>query len=141
MLTAQANPMSLEFKHPAHEVFRAEEFYASLSGADPRAAAGLPTGGKVLMEPHFDQSSIANTLRGAIENGHFTLEDLDQPSAWLPEELQTRQEDLPERLRGRSAPQPPARRLKPLTAAQRAPQDTLKHLPRPDPNPNSDPPF
>ena len=32
------------------------------------------------MEPAFDQSSIANTLRRAIENGRFTLEDLDRPA-------------------------------------------------------------
>ena len=92
------------------------------------------------MEPAFDQSSIANTLRKAMRTG-TSRSKIWTDQLRVPKELQTRPEDLPKRLRGRSAPQPPARRFKPLTAAQRAPQDTPKHLPRPDPNPNSDTPF
>ena len=33
------------------------------------------------MKPAFDNDAIRLTLKRAVENGHFTLEQLDQPSA------------------------------------------------------------
>ena len=93
------------------------------------------------MQPAWDQASIANTLRKAVENGHFTLEDLDQPAPGFKKNLRPDRtffkggyEGVQHRnlLRGDSSPSQPHRE---------APQDTPKHLPRPDPNPNSDIPF
>ena len=86
------------------------------------------------MEPAFDQSSIANTLRKAVENGHFTLEDLDHPAPGFKKNLRPDRtffkggyEGVQHRnlLRGDSGPSQPHR-----TASQ--------HLPDADPNPNSD---
>ena len=93
------------------------------------------------MQPAFDQNSIANTLRRAIENGRFTLEDLDRPAPGFQKNSRPDRRTFPNGyegvqhrnlLRGDSSPSQPHRE---------APQDTPKHLPRPDPNPNSDTPF
>ena len=90
------------------------------------------------MQPAWDQASIANTLRKAVENGRFTLEDLDDPAPGFKKNLRPDRtffkagyEGVQHRnlLRGDSSPSQPHRE---------APQDTPKHLPRPDPNPNPD---
>ena len=80
------------------------------------------------MEPAFDQSSIANTLRKAIENGRFTLEDLDRPAPGFLKNSRPDRRTFPNGyegvqhrnlLRGDSSPSQPHRE---------APQDTPKHL-------------
>ena len=93
------------------------------------------------MQPAWDEGSIARVLRGAIERGKFTLEDLDHPAPGFKKNSRPDRTYFPNGyqgvqhrnlLRGNSSPSQPHRE---------APQDTPKHLPRPDPNPNSDPPF
>ena len=90
------------------------------------------------MERPWDEGSIARALRRGIENGHFTLEDLDEPTDGWKKNLRPDRtyfksgyQGVQHRnlLRGDSSPSQPHRE---------APQDTPKHLPQPDPNPNSD---
>ena len=40
------------------------------------------------MQPAFDQTSIRLTLMKAVQNGRFTVDALDHPSAWVPPQPQ-----------------------------------------------------
>ena len=89
------------------------------------------------MKRAFDHDSIADTLRKAVENGHFTLEDLDRPSPGFQKNSRPDRRTFPHGyegvqhrnlLRGDTGPSQPHR-------------EASQHLPDADPNPNSDPPF
>ena len=80
------------------------------------------------MERPWDEGSIARVLRGAIERGKFTLEDLDHP-AWVRKELRPDRRTFLTVMRRSAATSCEA--IQPLTAARRAPQDRPNIYPDP----------
>ena len=70
-----------EVKHPAHKVFRASDLGPEWQNSlhDQNEAAAMISEALLLMERPWDEGSIARVLRRGIENGHFTVEDLDDP--------------------------------------------------------------
>ena len=121
-----------EFKHPAHEVFRAEDLYAKPEWQTPAEACLSDATGF-----RSDATPLGTRFAGRSKTGASRSKiSTDQPLGSKNSRPDRRTfpngyEGVQHRnlLRGDSSPSQPHRE---------APQDTPKHLPRPDPNPNSD---
>ena len=88
------------------------------------------------MEPLTSIDSIRLTLRKAVENGHFTVEQLDQPSPGFHKNARPDRRTFPNGYEGvqhRNLLRDPAGPSQPHREASQEPH---RHLPKPSSNPN-----
>ena len=92
------------------------------------------------MEPLTSVDAIRLTLRKAVDNGHFTLEQLDDPSPGFQKNARPDRRLFPNGYEGvqhRNLLRDPAGPSQPHRGTA---QEPSSHLPRPNPNPNPEQP-